>query len=107
MIAPHTIPFAFFESSSFFSNATYAQLSAGESLQQSYYVSQWGCAGGGACAMGCGGASDCQLVGRARAFAGLFAVPVGFLVMIGVSLFTAAPSEDVQRFVRGLRERTV
>jgi Na+(H+)/acetate symporter ActP len=41
------------------------------------------------------------------AFAGLFAVPVGFLVVIGVSLFTAAPSEDVQRFVKGLRERTV
>ena len=36
-------------------------------------------------------------------FAGLFAVPVGFIVIIGVSLFTRAPSDDVQRFVKGLR----
>ena len=39
-------------------------------------------------------------------FAGLFAVPVGAVVMIGVSLFTRAPSEDVRRFVAGLRVRT-
>jgi cation/acetate symporter len=37
-------------------------------------------------------------------FAALFAVPVGFLVMIGVSLFTPAPSRDVQSFVEDLRK---
>lgn len=107
MIAPHTIPFAFYESSSFFSNATDAQRAAYESLQQSYYVAdgeaqaavlgQWDLAA----------RPIANWWGVRGAFAGLFAVPVGFLVVIGVSLFTAAPSEDVQRFVRGLRERTV
>jgi cation/acetate symporter len=38
-----------------------------------------------------------------RDFAALFAVPVGFLVTIGVSLFTTAPSRDVQSFVEELR----
>ncbi len=107
MIAPHTIPFAFYELSSVFSNATDAQRAAYELLQQSYYLVD-------------GTAQEAVLAkwdvaarpianwwGVRGAFAGLFAVPVGFLVMIGVSLFTAAPSTDVQRFVAGLRERTV
>jgi cation/acetate symporter len=41
--------------------------------------------------------------GVSRDFAALFAVPVGFLVTIGVSLFTTAPSRDVQSFVEELR----
>lgn len=107
MIAPHVIPFAFYESSSFLSNATDAQVSAYQTLRQSYYLAD-------------AATKDAVLAewqGSVRAianwwgvqgtFASLFAVPIGFLVMIGVSLFTAAPSEDVQRFVKGLRERTV
>ena len=42
--------------------------------------------------------------GGSRDFAGLFAVPVGFLVLIGVSLFKPAPWRDVQSFVEDLRE---
>ena len=38
-------------------------------------------------------------------FAGLFAVPAGFLVTIVVSLFTRAPSENVRRLVDNLRTR--
>jgi len=34
-------------------------------------------------------------------------VPVGTLVMIGASLFTPAPSPDVQSFVEGLRKPSV
>ena len=40
-------------------------------------------------------------------FAAIFAVPIGFLVMIGVSLFTPAPSGDVQSFVEDLRKPQV
>ena len=106
MIAPHVIPFAFYELSSFLSNATDAQVTAYDALRHNYYLAS-------------GPAQDAVLAdwkeavhpianwwGVRWAFAGLFAVPVGFLVMIGVSLVTRAPSEDVQRFVNGLRERT-
>jgi Na+(H+)/acetate symporter ActP len=40
----------------------------------------------------------------AREFAALFAVPVGFLTMIGVSLFTPEPSRKIQSFVEDLRK---
>jgi cation/acetate symporter len=107
MIAPHTIPFAFFESSSVFSNATDAQRSAYESLQQSYYLTNGAAQEAVLAKWDAAARPIANWWGVRGAFAGLFAVPVGFLVMIGVSLFTAAPSEDVQRFVKGLRERTV
>jgi cation/acetate symporter len=103
MIAPHVIPFAFYESSSFLSNASEAQVAAYDALRHSYYLAD-------------AAAHDAVLVNWEKAallvanwwglrgvFAGLFAVPVGFLVIIAVSLFTRAPSEDEQRFVKGLR----
>jgi cation/acetate symporter len=37
-------------------------------------------------------------------FAALFAVPIGFLVTVGASLFTPAPSREVQSFVEDLRK---
>jgi cation/acetate symporter len=106
MVAPHVIPFAFYESSSFFSNASDAQVSAYEALRHSYYVAD-------------AAAQDAVLVDWEKAaltvanwwglhgvFAALFAVPVGFIVIIGVSLFTRAPSDDVRRFVKSLRAGT-
>jgi cation/acetate symporter len=103
MIAPHVIPFAFYESSSFLSDASDAQASAYEALRHNYYLAD-------------ASAKDAVLAdwektalavanwwGLHGVFAGLFAVPVGFIVIIGVSLFTRAPSDDVQRFVKGLR----
>ncbi len=106
MIGPHTIPFVFYELSSFFSNATDAQVSTYEALRHDYYLAADPAAKDAVLA-----AWDKSVRpianwwGVRGAFAGLFAVPVGFLVMIGVSLFTRAPSQDVQRFVDGLRTR--
>jgi cation/acetate symporter len=37
-------------------------------------------------------------------FAGVFGAPVSAIVMIAVSLFTRAPSEDVRSFVEELRK---
>jgi Na+(H+)/acetate symporter ActP len=42
--------------------------------------------------------------GIKRDFAALFAVPIGLIVMIGVSLFTPAPARAVQNFVEELRK---
>lgn len=107
MIAPHVIPFAFYESSSFFSNASDAQVAAYEALRNSYYLAD-------------AGAKDAVLADWEKAartvanwwglrgvFAGLFAVPAGFFVMIVVSLFTQAPSADMRQFVKGLHARPV
>jgi len=107
MIAPHLIPFAFYESSSLFSNATEAQRAAYDSLQQNYYLVDPAAQDAVLAKWDTAARPIANWWGVRGAFAGLFAVPIGFIVMIGVSLFTAAPSEDVQRFIRGLRERTV
>jgi Na+(H+)/acetate symporter ActP len=40
-----------------------------------------------------------------RHFAAVFAVPLGFVVTIAVSLLTLMPRPDVQNFVRELRKR--
>ena len=105
MIAPHTMPFVFYESSSFLSNATEAQTAAYEALRHDYYLVD-------ATAKQAVLADWDQAVrpianwwGVRGAFAGLFAVPIGFVVIVGVSLFTRAPSDDVLRFVKGLRAR--
>jgi Na+(H+)/acetate symporter ActP len=42
--------------------------------------------------------------GVKRELAALFAVPIGFLTTVGVSLFTPAPSREVQSFVEDLRK---
>jgi cation/acetate symporter len=107
MLAPRYIPFVFYESSSFLSNATEKQAAAYEALQQSYYMAD-------------GATRDTVLVewkmvaqsvanwwGVNGMFASLFAVPVGFVVTIAVSLFTQAPSADVQSFVKELRQPAV
>ena len=104
MLAPHYIPFAFYESSSFLSNATTEAASHYETLRQSYYLAD---EAGRAAAL-----AEWEEAARPLAnwfgvsgdFAGLFAVPVGFLAMIGVSLFTPAPSREVQSFVEDLRK---
>jgi cation/acetate symporter len=104
MLAPHYIPFAFYETSSFLSNATQDAASRYETLRQSYYL-----AGetGRAAALSAWEEVVRPLAnwwGIKRDLAGLFAVPAGFVTMIGVSLFTPAPSRDVQSFVEDLRK---
>jgi len=107
MIAPHVIPFAFYESSSFLSNATDAQTAAYDALRNNYYLAADPVAQAAVLAHWKEAVRPiANWWGVRGAFAGVFAVPVGFLVTIGVSLFTRAPSEDVQRFVSALRERS-
>ena len=104
MLAPRYIPFAFYESSSFLSNATQEAASHYEALQQSYYLAD---EAGRAAALAAWEEAARPLAnwwGVAREFAALFAVPVGFLTMIGVSLFTPEPSRKIQSFVEDLRK---
>jgi cation/acetate symporter len=42
--------------------------------------------------------------GIKRDFAAIFAVPIGLLTMIGVSLFTPAPAREVQTLVEAVRK---
>jgi len=105
MIAPQIIPFVFYESSTFLSSAGDAQTAAYEALRHDYYLAADPAVKEAVLA-------DWENAVRPMAnwwgvnwaFAGLFAVPVGFAVMVVVSVFTPAPSEDVRRFVQGLRE---
>lgn len=104
MLAPRYIPFAFYESSSFLSNATQEAASRYEALRQSYYLAH---EAGRAAALAAWEEAARPLAnwwGVAREFAALFAVPVGFLAMIAVSLFTPEPSREVQSFVEDLRK---
>ncbi len=107
MIAPHTIPFLFYESSSFLSDATAAQIATYEGLRYDYYLA--GDAAAEAAVLAKWDASVRPIanwLGVHGALAGVFAVPVGFVVTVVVTLFTHAPSKDVQRFVEALRARS-
>jgi cation/acetate symporter len=103
MLAPQYIPFAFYETSSFLSDATQGAASRYEALRQSYYLAD---EVGRAAALASWEEAARPLAnwwGVAREFAALFAVPAGFLTMICVSLFTPAPSREVQSLVEELR----
>ena len=107
LLAPRYIPFAFYETSSFLSNATPDEAAHYVALRQGYYLAD---ASGREAALAAWRAMALQLAnwgGVKRDFAALFAVPLGFVVMIGVSLFTPAPSRDVQSFVEDLRKPQV
>ena len=107
LLAPRYIPFAFYETSSFLSNATPDEAARYVALRQGYYLAD---ASGREAALAAWRALALQLAnwaGVKRDFAALFAVPIGFVVMIGVSLFTPAPSRDVQSFVEDLRKPQV
>ncbi len=108
MIGPHAVPFLFYESSSFLSDATDLQVATYEGLRRDYYLA----AGDSAAQAAVLPAWDASVrpvanwLGVHGALAGVFAVPVGFLVMTVAGLFASAPSKDVQRFVDGLRAPT-
>jgi cation/acetate symporter len=103
MLAPRYIPFAFYETSSFLSNATPDQAANYAALRQSYYLADAAAREAILATWEGTARAVANWWGVARDFAALFAVPVGFLVTIGVSLFTTAPSRDVQSFVEELR----
>jgi cation/acetate symporter len=103
MFAPRYVPFAFYETSSFLSNATQDQAANYAALRQSYYLADPGARDAILATWEQSAKAVANWWGVARAFAALFAVPVGFLMTIAVSLFTTAPSRDVQSFVEELR----
>jgi len=103
MLAPRYIPFAFYESSSFISNATQEAVARYEGLRQSYYLADESTRAAALAAWEEAARPVANWWGVKRDFAALFAVPIGLLTMIGVSLFTPAPSRDVQSFVEELR----
>jgi cation/acetate symporter len=103
MFAPRYIPFAFYETSSFLSNATQDQAANYAALRQSYYLADPTVRAAILADWEQTARAVANWWGIARAFAAVFAVPVGLLVTIAVSLFTTAPSRDVQSFVEELR----
>ena len=107
MLAPRYIPFAFYETSSFLSNATPDDAARYIALRQGYYLADETARGAALAAWEASARALANWAGVKRDFAALFAVPIGFLVMIGVSLFTPAPSRDVQSFVEDLRKPQV
>jgi len=106
MLAPRYIPFAFYETSSFLSNATEEQAASYTALRQSYYLTDPGAREAALAAWEETARGIANWWGISRAFAAIFAVPSGFLVTIGASLFTAAPSADMQSFVEDLGKPT-
>jgi cation/acetate symporter len=104
MLAPRYIPFAFYETSSFLSDASQKAASRYEALRQSYYLADEAGRAAALAAWDATARSVANWGGVKRDFAALFAVPIGFLTIIGVSLFTPAPSRDVQSFVEDLRK---
>jgi cation/acetate symporter len=107
MLAPRYIPFAFYETSSFLSNATPDRAASYAALRQSYYLADEAARAAALAAWEQMARTVANWGGVKRDFAALFALPVGFLVMIGASLFTPAPSRDVQSFVEDLRNPSV
>lgn len=106
MIAPQTIPFLFYESSSPLSDATEAQIAVFEALRHDYYVA--GDPAAQAAVLTKWEASVRPIanwLGVHGVLAGVFAVPVGFLVTVLVGLFAPAPSARRQRFFENLRTR--
>jgi cation/acetate symporter len=104
MLAPRYIPFAFYETSSFLSNATPDEAARYGALRQGYYLADEAARAASLAAWEEAARAVANWWGIKRDFAALFAVPVGFLVMIGASLFTPAPSREVQSFVEDLRK---
>jgi cation/acetate symporter len=104
MLAPRYIPFAFYETSSFLSNATPDEAARYNALRQGYYLADEGARAAALAAWEETARAVANWGGIKKDFAALFAVPVGFLTMFGVSLFTPAPSRDVQSFVEDLRK---
>ncbi|MGZ8415605.1 MAG: sodium:solute symporter family transporter [Methyloceanibacter sp.] len=104
MLAPRYIPFAFYETSSLLSNAAPDEAARYVALRQGYYLADETARAAALAAWQASARGVANWGGVKSEFAALFAVPVGFLVMIGVSLFTPAPSREVQSFVEDLRK---
>jgi len=104
MLAPRYMPFAFYETSSFLSSATADEAARYYDLRQSFYLADETTRAAALAAWEEAARAVANWGGLQRDFAALFAVPVGFAVAIGVSLFTPAPAREVQSFVEELRK---
>lgn len=104
LIVPRYFPYAFYESSRPFSSATETQAFAYDALQQAYYLADPQARPAMAALWEANVRAIANWWGVRGIFAGVFGVPVGLVVTIAVSLFTPAPSEDVQSFVEDLRK---
>jgi cation/acetate symporter len=104
ILAPRYFPFAFYETSSFLSGATSDETARYYALRQSYDLAGDTTRDAALAAWEEAARAVANWGGVKKDFAGLFAVPVGFLVTIGVSLFTPAPAREVQSFVEELRK---
>ena len=94
-------------SSSFLSDATALQAAAYQGLRHDYYLAGEGAAQAAVLAKWDASVRPiANWLGVHGSLAGVFAVPVGFVVTVVVSLFTHAPSKEVHRFVKTLRART-
>jgi cation/acetate symporter len=107
MLAPRYIPFAFYETSSYFSSATPDEAARYAALRQSYYLVDEGVREAALASWKDTALSVANWGGVKRDFAALFAVPAGVLAMIAASLFTPVPSRDAQSFVEDLRKPSV
>jgi cation/acetate symporter len=105
LLMPRFFPIAFYEMSSLFSNATPEQAASYASLRQAYYLADPAAKEAALAAWEEGARKIANWGGLNTAFAGLIAVPAGFLTTALVSAFTPAPSEDTQEFVAELRKQ--
>ncbi|MEM7193196.1 MAG: hypothetical protein AAF405_10130, partial [Pseudomonadota bacterium] len=107
MVAPHTVPIWFYESSSFLSNASQADVAAYEALREAYYLAAGADARAALLTKWKAAALPmANWFGVHGALASVFAVPVGFAVAVITGLFTAASSHRRQTFVESLRRET-
>jgi cation/acetate symporter len=104
MLAPRYMPFAFYETSSFLSNASAEDAERYAALRQAYYLADDTARTAALAAWDQAARRAANWGGLKADFAALFAVPVGLLVMVAVSAFTPAPSHDMQNFVEDLRK---
>jgi cation/acetate symporter len=104
MLAPRYFPFAFYETSSFLSNATPDEAARYIELRQAFYLGDEATRAATLSAWEEAARAAANWGGIKRDFAAIFAVPIGLLTMIGVSLFTPAPAREVQTLVEALRK---
>jgi cation/acetate symporter len=107
MLAPRYMPYAFYETSSFLSNATPEQVARYVEARASYYMADPAMNEGALARWELAVEPIANWLGVRRVFAGLFAVPAGLLMTLAVSAFTREPSPDVQAFVEELRKPAV
>jgi cation/acetate symporter len=104
LLATRYLPFAFYETSSFLSDASPERAAAYNALRESYYLADAAAKDAVLAAWEDTARAVANWWGVKPVFAALFAVPAGFLTAVGVTLFTPAPEEDVQRFVAQLHQ---